>query len=173
MDTVPPFPFQLEPLRKHPNRTAFSSGSEPLDRYLQHQAGQEARRYVAVTLVLVDTARQRLAGYYTLAATSLRLGDLPAEIADKLPRYPLVPATLLGRLALDTEYQGKGLGEFLLMDALHRSYTQSQVIAAMAVVVEAKDDRARSFYEHYGFLRFPDQPYRLFLPMKTIAALFG
>lgn len=172
MDAGPSFPYQVEPLSKRHNRTAFSSGSDSLDRYLQQQAGQEARRYVAVTFVLVDTARQTLAGYYTLSATSIRLGDLPPEVADKLPRYPLAPATLLGRLGIDTGYQGKGLGEFMLMDALHRSCTQSQVIAAMAVVVEAKDGQARSFYERYGFIRFPDQPYRLFLPMKTITDLF-
>lgn len=173
MDTTPSLPFQIEPLDKRHNRTTFSSGSEPLDRYLQRQASQEARRHVAVTFVLVDTECQALAGYYTLSATSIRLGDLPPEMAGKLPRYPLVPATLLGRLAIDMRYQGKGLGEFLLMDALHRSCTQSQVIAAMAVVVEAKDDQARSFYERYGFICFPDQPYWLFLPMKTIASLFS
>jgi len=172
MGPAPSFSFRIEPLGKQHNRSAFSSGSEPLDRYLQRQAGQEARRHVAVTFVLVDTERQVLAGYYTLSATSIRLGDLPPEIAGKLPRYPLVPATLLGRLAIDTGYQGQGLGEFLLLDALHRSCTQSQVIAAMAVVVEAKDEPARSFYERYGFIRFPDQPYQLFLPMQTITRLF-
>ena len=121
MDTTPSFSFQIEPLGKRHNRTDFSSGSEPLDRYLQRQASQEARRHVAVTFVLADTECQALAGYYTLSATSIRLGDLPPEMAGKLPRYPLVPATLIDRLAIDTRCQGKGLGEFLLMDALHRS----------------------------------------------------
>ncbi len=118
MGTPPSLPFQIEPLDKRHNRTTFSSGCEPLDRYLQRQASQETRRHVAVTFVLVDTERQALAGYYTLSATSIRLGDLPPETAGKLPRYPLVSATLLGRLAIDTRYQGKGWGEFLLMDAL-------------------------------------------------------
>ncbi|MBM3277306.1 MAG: GNAT family N-acetyltransferase [Candidatus Handelsmanbacteria bacterium] len=168
-----PFPFLIEPLGKHHHRAAFSSGSPPLDHYLQQQAGQEARRHLAVTFVLVDADRQILAGYYTLSATSIRLGELPTEIAQKLPRYPLVPATLLGRLAVDTSYQGKRLGEFLLMDALRRSFTQSQAIASMAVVVDAKDEGARRFYERYGFIKFPDQPFRLFLPMQTIAKLFS
>ena len=173
MDADPSFSFQIESLGKRHNRRDFSSGSEPLDHYLQRQASQAARRHLAVTFVLIDMECQALVGYYTLSATSILLEDLPSEMADKLPRYPLVPATLLGRLAIDTRYQGKGLGEFLLMDALHRSCSQSQVIAAMAVVVDAKDDMARSFYERYGFIRFPDHPYRLFLPMKTIAGLFG
>lgn len=172
MGTTPPFPFTVEPLGKHHNRAAFTSGSDALDRYLQHQAGQEARRHIAVTFVLVDPQSQAIAGYYTLSATSIRLGELPQEIAAKLPRYPLVPATLLGRLAIASDYQGKGLGAFLLMDALHRSVTQSQVIASMAVVVEAKDDRACCFYERYGFIRFPEHPSRLFLPMRTIIGLF-
>jgi GNAT superfamily N-acetyltransferase len=173
MAAAPSFPFVVEPLGKHHQQAGFSSGSPPLDHYLQHQAGQEARRHIAVTFVLVDTAHQTLAGYYTLSATSIRLGELPPDLAEKLPRYPLVPATLLGRLAIDAGYQGKRLGEFLLMDALHRSYPQSQSIASMAVVVEAKDEGAVRFYERYGFLRFPEQVHRLFLPMKTIAKLFG
>jgi GNAT superfamily N-acetyltransferase len=169
---APRFAFRVEPLGKHHNRTAFTSGSEALDRYLQHQAGQEARRHLAVTFVLVNPETQAMAGYYTLSATSIPLDALPPEIATKLPRYPLIPATLLGRLAIATDYQGKGLGAFLLMDALHRSVTQSQVIAAMAVVVQAKDDRARRFYERYGFVRFPEHPFQLFLPMKTVAEIF-
>ncbi len=172
MRPTPSFPFAIEPLGKHHQRAAFSSGSESLDRYLRHQAGQEARRHIAVTFVLVDTQHQVIAGYYTLSATSILLGELPPEVADKLPRYPLVPATLLGRLAVDTGYQGKGLGEFLLMDALRRSLAQSQAIASMAVVVDAEGDRASSFYARYGFIQFPEHPHRLFLPMKTIAALF-
>lgn len=173
MGSTPPFPFLIEPLGKHHHRATFSSGSPPLDHYLQQQAGQEARRHIAVTFVLVDTDHQVLAGYYTLSATSLRLGALPPEVSEKLPRYPLVPATLLGRLAIDAGYQGKKLGAFLLMDALQRSCTQSQTIASMAVVVDAKDEGAVRFYERYGFIKFPDQPHRLFLPMKTIARLFG
>ena len=126
-----------------------------------------------VTFVLVDTTHQTLAGYYTLSATSIRLGELPSDVAEELPRYPLVPATLLRRLAIDAGYQGKRLWEFLLMDALHRSYTQSQSIASMAVVVDAKDEGVVRFYERYGFITFPEQPHRLFLPMKTIAKLFS
>ena len=173
MGAAPPFPFVVEPLGKHHNRGAFSSGSLPLDHYLLQQAGQETRRHIAVTFLLVDTEHQALAGYYTLSATSIRLAELPQELSEKLPRYPLVPATLLGRLAIDAGYQGKRLGEFLLMDALQRSCAQSQAIASMAVVVDAKDEGAVSFYERYGFIKFPEQPHRLFLPMNTIAKLFS
>lgn len=173
MGMAPPFPYVVEPLGKDHHRAAFSSGSAPLDHYLQHQAGQETRRHIAVTFVLVDIEHQTLAGYYTLSATSIRLAELPPALSEKLPRYPLVPATLLGRLAIDAGYQGRRLGEFLLIDALQRSYAQSQAIASMAVVVDAKDDGAVSFYERYGFIRFAEQTHRLFLPMKTIAKLFS
>jgi len=111
-----------------------------------------------------------VAGYYTLSQTGINMVELPTEITKKLPKYPVAPATLLGRLAVDRNYQGKGLGEILLMDALHRSSRNE--IASIAMVVDAKDDNARSFYEHYQFIRFPDYPNRLFLPMTTIAKMF-
>lgn len=87
-----------------------------------------------------------------------------------LPKYPLLPATLLGRLAIDQSYQKQGWGDCLLMDALYRSYLNE--IASIAVVVDALDEGAVSFYEHYQFIRFPERPHRLFLPMKTIQTLF-
>lgn len=160
----------MQPLGSHHNRVDFFCGVEPLDRYLHKQAGQDARKYFAAPFVLVDKISGRVAGYYTLSATSINIGDLPVEIAKKLPKYPVAPAILLGRLAVDQNYRAQGLGEILLMDAFERSLRSG--IAAMAVVVDAKDDQARSFYEHYEFIRFPDYPNRLFLPMTTIAKLF-
>ena len=84
-----------------------------------------------------------------------------------------MPATLLGRLAVDQRYRGQGIGEFLLLDALHRAYVQSSQIAAIAVVVGAIDDQAARFYRHFNFIPLPDRPDRLFLPIKTIATLFA
>lgn len=111
-----------------------------------------------------------IAGYYTLSSTSVQLAELPAQTVRKLPRYPLVPATLLGRLAVDRRQQGKGYGRFLLADALHRAARNE--IASFAVIVDAKDDNARRFYERESFLPLPDQPMRLFRPMADIAKLF-
>jgi GNAT superfamily N-acetyltransferase len=118
-------------------------------------------------LVLLDGT---IAGYYTLSATSVQLGELPAQTVRKLPRYPLVPATLLGRLAVDRRHQGKGYGRFLLGDALHRAARSE--IASFAVIVDAKDESARRFYERESFLPFPDQPMKLFRPMADIRRLF-
>jgi GNAT superfamily N-acetyltransferase len=169
--TFPPFAYVVEPLDAQHNRSDFECGVEPLDRYLKQQASQDMRRRIAALFVLVDQDIDSIAGYYTLAATAIRLAELPQEITKKLPKYPLVPATLLGRLAVDQRYQGQGVGSFLLMDALRRSFNSE--IASMAVVVDAKDDKARDFYEHHQFIPFPEQSQRLYLPMTTIAKLFG
>jgi len=165
--------FRVEVLGDH-DRSAFSCGVEPLDRYLKQQAGQDARRNVAVPFVLV-AADQRIAGYYTLSATALKGDDLPPELVKKLrlPRYPELPATMLGRLAVDSGFRGQRLGEFLLLHALRRAWIGSQQVASLGVIVDAKDESARQFYLHYHFLSFPENPRRLFLPMKTVAALFA
>lgn len=118
-------------------------------------------------LVLEDGT---IAGYYTLSSTSVRLSELPEQTTRKLPRYPLVPATLLGRLAVDRRQQGKGYGRFLLADALYRAAHSE--IASFAVIVDAKDDSARRFYERESFLPFPDQPMKLFRPMADVRRLF-
>ncbi|TAF05246.1 MAG: GNAT family N-acetyltransferase [Nostocales cyanobacterium] len=107
-----------------------------------------------------------IAGYSTLAATAIELANLPDFLIRKLPKYPLLPATLLGRLAIDERYQGQGLGTFLLLDALHRS--KNSEVASMAVVVDAKNEQARAFYEYHQFIPFPSQPLKLYFPMATI-----
>ncbi len=165
--------WHIEPLGKHHDRAAFSCGKEPLDRYLKNQAGQDARRRVAASFMLVDAPGSKtVMGYYTLSAFGVDLGDLPDALAKKLPHYPVVPATLLGRLAVDQHYRGQGFGEVLLMDALHRSLDQSAEIAAAAVVVDAMDEDAWRFYRHFDFIAFPKRHDRLFLPMKTVESLF-
>jgi GNAT superfamily N-acetyltransferase len=117
--------------------------------------------------VLPDGA---VGGYYTLSATALNVTEFPADITRRLPRYPLIPATLIGRLAVDLRCHGKGYGRWLLADALYRAWRSE--IASFAVVVDAKDEGARRFYERESFLPFPDQPFKLFRPMADIAKLF-
>ena len=160
-------PFFVAPLDRQHDRAAFSSGVEPLDRYLWTQATQDMRRNVAAVFVLVERVTGHLAGYYTLAATAIEPADLPAELTRRLPYYEVFPATLIGRLAVDRRYQGRKLGAALLADALRRGYENRQIVAAMAVVVDAKDEAARSFYEHHGFIPFRDRPQRLYLPMAS------
>lgn len=159
--------YMVEPLGRHHGRAAFSCGEEPRDRYLRQQARQDVDRSLAAVFVLVDRERNRIAGYYTLSALSVELTDLPDDIRRRLLRYP-IPVTLIGRLAVDQTYQGQRLGRALLFDALKRAYTQRTQIGAMAVVVDAKHDQAREFYERHDFRRFAEDAYRLFPPMKTI-----
>lgn len=164
--------YVVEPFSRHHDRTAFSCNEESLDRYLKQQARQDVDRSLAAVFVMVDTRMNRIAGYYTLSALSVEITALPSEVGRKLPRYP-IPTTLIGRLAIDADYQGKRLGKALLFDALKRAYDQRTQIEAMAVIVDAKRDRARAFYDYYEFRRFSEDAYRLFLTMKTIGQLLG
>ena len=171
MSTAPHLGYRVEPLGAAHDRTAFHSGVSELDRYFHHQAGQDARRKVAAPFVMVDRSGSVL-GYYTLSAYSILLGELPEPIARKLPRYPLLPATLLGRLAISSTCRGRNLGRFLLMDALHRSWKTASEVASVGVVVEALDETARSFYLHHEFVPMQDHPNKLFLAMVTIERAF-
>jgi GNAT superfamily N-acetyltransferase len=163
----------VEPLGRQHDRTAFHCGADALDRYLKQQARQDADKRVAAPFVAVRLPDARVLGYYTLSASVLTLADLPDELARKLPRYPQLPVTLLGRLAVELSTKGLGLGEHLLLDALQRCLAHANQIAAMAVVVDAKDESAASFYRHYGFLTLQAQPSRLFIPMPLVAQLLG
>jgi GNAT superfamily N-acetyltransferase len=161
--------LKVEALGPVHDRSRFASGVEFLDKYFRAQAGQDARKNMAAPFVLL-LPDGRIAGYYTLSATSVQLGELPEQTVRKLPKYPLVPATLLGRLVVDRRQQGKGYGRFLLADALFRAARSE--IASFAVIVDAKDDDARRFYERESFLPFLDQPRKLFRPMADIRRLF-
>ena len=163
---------KIEPLGKKHNWVFFSCGNDALNTYLQKRASQEAKKKIATTFVMADSPTSRVIGYYTLSATSILLADLPDETARKLPKYPHVPATLLGRLAIDSRYQARGYGELLIIDALRRALKATTEVASYAIVVDAINERARSFYEHYEFCAFPDRKLHLFLPMKTVAELF-
>ena len=163
--------YSFEPLSDH-DRGSFSCGIPELDDYLRHQASQDAKRKVAAPFVMVDDTR-RILGYYTLSAYGVRLDELPPDIAKKLPKYPLIPATLLGRLAVSREHLGQKLGTLLLMDALHRSWKNSTQVASMGVVAEAIDDAARRFYLHHEFIGLAEHPRKLFISMTTIAKAFA
>jgi GNAT superfamily N-acetyltransferase len=164
--------FRVERLASHHDRAAFSCGEESLDAYLRQRARTDDERNVAKVFVLYDSHDQRVAGYYTLSASAVHLQGLPLETRRALPRYPLVPAVLIGRLAIDHDYRNQGLGAALLIDALRVAFeVGTRQIAATVVIVDALHDSARSFYERYGFQRFRDNEDRLFLAMKPIGDL--
>lgn len=160
-------------LGKHHDRAAFSCGEPSLDDYIQKRASQDIKRYAAVVYVMTKGREDStILGYYTLSAGSILLDEVPEEAARKLARYPQVGAILLGRLAVDEQRKGQGLGAKLLRDALLRCVEQSSQVAAAVVIVDALNEGARRFYEKYGFLLLPGQadsyPTRLFVPIKTL-----
>ena len=138
--------FRIEALSNDHDRSGFVSGSDTLDRYLREQASQDVKRRIASCFVAVSVSAGDLAGFYTLAATSVALNDLAPEVIKKLPRYPVVPAALLGRLAVARGHQGKGLGGVLLGDAILR--VARAELGIFAMLVDAKDDAAQRFYAH-------------------------
>lgn len=159
--------FRIEPLGNQ-DRAAFSCGKPPLDRYLREQASQDQRRRAASTYVLIEEATRRVGAFYSLAMHSAATNALPDEVRRRLAPYPVQPVVLLGRLALDQGYQGRGLGARLMTSVWLRTRAAAESIAAMALVVDAIDEEAAAFYRKWGFLPFPDQPNRLTMPMTTI-----
>ena len=141
------------------------------DRYFHERSGKEVEARVAAAFVMADGPA--VLGYYTLSAHSIERNALPEDVVKKLklPKYALIPATLMGRLAVDLKYQGQRIGEILLMDGLERSYVHSSQVASFAVLVDAKEN-AVEFYRRYGFLKLPTGR-RMFIPMETIKKLIG
>ena len=163
--------YQLEPLGKHHDREGFHCGVESLDFYLKTQASQDMRRKANAVFVLVQKSSPRqIAGYFTLCAYGLAPGTIPEAARKHIRRYPMVSATLLGRLAVATIFQGRGLGSILLAKALEKAYFNAAQVGSSMVVVDAIDERAARFYTAHGFIQLPESM-RLVLPMRTIAAL--
>jgi GNAT superfamily N-acetyltransferase len=160
------------PLNTSHNKKNFNCGKELLDHYLHTQAKQDVRRKLSVCFIL-ESEENNVKGYYTLSSTAIPRELLPEDFKRKLPpSYNDLPATLLGRLAIDNLYKGQGLGESLLLDALKRSYdTSVNSIGSMAVIVDPIDEEAITFYKKYDFLLLPDSG-KMFLPMETITLLF-
>src|SRR5205085_11716536 len=148
--------------------TNFASGVPALDEWFRTRATQDQRRHVAQVFVALD--EQGVVGFYSLSMFTLTLESLPDQLAHKLPRYEAIPAALIGRLARHERAKGSGFGDLLLADAVTRVLAAARSVAAYAIVVDAKDDRGRGFYEAHGFISLPSRPNRLFLLTETAAA---
>jgi ribosomal protein S18 acetylase RimI-like enzyme len=159
--------FRIEALAPEHDRAAFACGSEPLDKYLREQASQDIRRRTSACYVAIDEETNAIAGYYTLAAGSVPHTDLSEAMAEKLPRYPLVPVARIGRLAVSVAFQKRQLGAALLWDAGVRAMQSG--MGVFALVVDAKNAAAAAFYEHHGFVRFSSNPLSFVLPIATLA----
>jgi ribosomal protein S18 acetylase RimI-like enzyme len=154
----------IELLASH-DRRDFSCGIPALDRYFREQVSQDVRRRLSNCFVAVDRMTGMVAGYYTLAASSIPLTAMPEAETRRSPRYTVLPATLIGRLAVDSRYQGRQLGSALILDAVNRSAVAAP--ASFALLVDAKDDRAAEFYRRHGFVPLASRPLSLFLPVAT------
>ena len=165
--------FVITQLAKHHRRENFSCGAPALDGYLKKQANQDIRRNVARVFVMTAEGAKDVLGYYTLSSISVIAAALPEAERKRLPRYPEIPAGIIGRLAVSEDRHGQGLGEFLLLDALARLLKLSREMGCFAALVDAKDERAKRFYTKFQFRPFPDTPGRLFLPMKSIEQMFA
>lgn len=153
----------IEPLGKH-DRAAFSCGVAALDEWFHQRAGQDEKRNVARVFVAIDDDRG-IVGFYSLSSFTLTLTDLPPEHAKRLPRYDAIPAALIGRLARDQRVRGERVGDLLLADAVLRILGAAKSLAVFAIVVDAKDEPAAIFYRNFGFISFPNRPFRLFIPV--------
>ena len=152
-------------------KEGFSCGYDALDNYLIRYATQDIKRHITKVYVAHEHKQFQIAGYYAISAYSYERQALPVKQAKRLPPYHHIPAAILGRLAVDTRHQGHGLGEVLLLDAFERIMRAHRTLAVHAVIADAKDERAKAFYQHYGFTAFPETPLQLFLPVKTIEML--
>ena len=158
----------IAPLSSRHDRRAFTCGVDALDTYLRTRAGQHLRRRIDTVFVCSTDGIDSIPGFYTLSSLSIDAGNLPTNLARKLPRHP-IPAGLLGRLAVSIDAQGQGIGRMLLADAVERCLSVGDQMAVYALVVDAKDEGAKRFYERFGFIPFPGQVMRLFLPLSSVA----
>ena len=163
--------FLIHPLDSEIHRRAdFRCESAELETFLRTRARKEMEAGVSACFVLVpESDSGRIAGFYTLSAAEIEATALPESLAKRLPRYPAMPATLLGRLARDSEFRGHGIGDRLLFNALARAFSSSHEVGSLAVVTDPKDEKAADFYRAFHFL--PLNSGRMFLPMREVGQL--
>lgn len=162
--------IQIQPLQSHHDTEAFSCNTE-LDNWLRRTAKQHIRKSISRCFVAIDPDSPRqILGFYSLTVGEAETQNLPAAVAKNLPRK--IPIVLLGRLAVALQAQGQGIGGHLLVDALQRTVRVASEVGISMIFVDAKDQKAAGFYQHFGFQSLPDSPFRLVLPLQTAADLF-
>lgn len=159
--------FKVEKLRREHPALTFDCGRPGLDRFLAKFALQNQQSGSSTTYVAVD--EERVIGYHSLAYGQVEYDDAPARLTKGLARHP-VPVMLLARLAVASDHQGRGLGAGLLKDAMLRTLQAAEIAGLRAVLVHAKDDAARAFYEHFDFIASPSDPYHLLMLVKDVRA---
>ena len=163
--------IQIQPLQGHHDTDAFTCGDDVLDGWIHRTAKQHIRKGISRSFVAIEQDNpQKILGFYSLTVGEAETAGLPASVAKTLPRK--IPIVLLGRLAVAIDAQGQGMGGHLLINALNRTVRVAADVGISAILVDAKNKRAETFYQHYGFQTLPDSPHRLVLPIKTAMTLF-
>jgi GNAT superfamily N-acetyltransferase len=158
------------PLARHHDGATFDCGVHPLNEYLRRYARQNHQSGGAKTFVAVPAARSAIIlGYYTISPGAIAFAEAPATLTKGMARYD-VPVFRLGRLAVSLAMQGQGLGADLLLAAGARALAVAEEVGGVALAIDAKDDRAAAWYKRFGALRLLDDPFKLILPLDTIAA---
>ncbi len=163
--------FAIEPLAKIHKKADFSCGNDRIDSYFRETVAQDVKRNYATCFVARESVTNRVAGFYTLSSSNVPLTDVPEPLAKKLPRYPSVPAVLIGWLGRDTAFAGLGLGEALLFDAIKT--VAAAPVGAHAIFADAIDDNAAAFYAAFGFAPIVMRPRTLYLPVATALSLLS
>lgn len=160
--------FEFHTLDKSFDRAPFDCGSAELNAFLKAKARQNQAANFNRTFVVIQTGdkAKRVFGFYSLSMGEVGLSSLPEEKQKKLPKHP-VPVARMGRMAVDNSTKGQDLGKLLLVDAMKRVQSASSDVGVYALLVDAKDDPAKSFYKKYGFIELTDEPMTLFLPLAS------
>jgi GNAT superfamily N-acetyltransferase len=160
--------IKVVPVSKAIAKKPFNCGIEELNRYFKQFAFPNDKKNIGKTFVAIShTDLLQPLGYYTVSMAQILFSELPEDLKKGLPKYP-IPAMRIGKLAIDMQYQKKGLGSFLLRDALLRAIRISSEIAIYCILVDALNEKAKNFYLKFGFIPFPATPLTLVLPLKTI-----
>jgi GNAT superfamily N-acetyltransferase len=158
--------LSLVPLSKVHKVKLFDCGRQSLNDYIKHYALKNDMLSISRTFVAC-MENGSIAGYISLSNAQIHAESLPEDVRAKLPRYP-VPALRIGRLAVDRTMQGLGVGSWLLKQAFVKALQISEITGIYAVLVDAIDEKAKSFYLKYGFISLPGEPLTLFLPLQTV-----
>jgi len=161
--------YSLQSISRNHSRRVFDCGHSQVNQWSQSNALQHQEKCLSATKTVID-GDGAIAGFYTLATGQVDFGDLPTDISRKLPRRAL-PVAILAWLGVNLTHQRRNLGEILVAQALRDCYEAGKTFAFVAIIIDCIDDRAKSFYKRWDFLELPGNPYRLFLPAKTLTSM--
>ncbi|NLE07621.1 MAG: GNAT family N-acetyltransferase [Dehalococcoidales bacterium] len=163
--------LSLEPVSKALQKQPFDCGNPILNDYFRLYAFKNDQLSIGKTFVALNDL-DTVTGYMTLANAQIEVDLLPETLKAKLPRYP-IPAFRIAKLAVDLRYQGSGVGSWILRSALEKALSVSASVGIYAVIVDAIDEKTKSFYVKYGFVAFSEYRLTLFLPITTIASAYS